>query len=88
MSQEDSMQKLGKADLVIPKGNMELHKYTNLYGPKRYHPGCDKCTVVGKTDYFVVYKDGTLIEYGQMNHRFQPKAIVTKVFFDSSQKQL
>ena len=83
MSKEDSFQKLGKADSIVQKNGMELHKYSNIYGPKLSHSGCNKCTVVGKCDYFVVYKDGILIEYGQMSHRLKPKSIVTKAFFGS-----
>ena len=38
MSQEVSIQKLGKANIVIQKDGMELHKYTNVFGPSSYTP--------------------------------------------------
>jgi len=81
MSQEASMQKLGNAQDVIKKDGLELHKYKDVYGPKSFHPGCSKCTMMGKCDYFVVYKQGKVVEYGQMHHRFNPNPLVTKVFF-------
>ncbi|MCM8525585.1 MAG: hypothetical protein NE327_03645 [Lentisphaeraceae bacterium] len=83
MSQEASMQKLGKADAIIEKDGMELHKYINIYGPALSHDGCGKCSTMRKSDYFVVYRNGQVVEYGQVDHRFKPDPVVTKTFFDS-----
>ncbi|MCM8536708.1 MAG: hypothetical protein NE334_12290 [Lentisphaeraceae bacterium] len=85
MSQEVTMEKLGKASSVLQKDDMEMHTYTNLYGMRRDH--CNTCTkTVAKCDYFVVYKNGTLIEFGPTHFRATPNPSVTQAFFSERTK--
>lgn len=81
MSQGLSMEVLGKANSVTPKNGMEMHKYTNIYGPNMAHAGCSKCGIVGRYDYYVVYKGDKIIEFGQTHHRPNPNFAVTNAFF-------